>query len=316
MKPFSLLLIAIFSLYNGIAEAQIAKQKVAVYTTGEINESYKKVIGSKLVSGITRSDNYAAVERTSDFLSALSKEHDYQMSGAVSDDQIARLGQQFGVQYVLVADISEIFGSMFISARMIDVQTGQITASAEANQVVNSLSGLTELSDNIIRTLLYYTVNTHDNAIKIEGPFHTANEISQYTPPFGYHIATKEEIEKIITNNRLQNKKTTFPIYADIISSKEGISDSITILLDKKNQVTFPYTYYKISVNFTYFENSNFRHEVSGYIDDRHFIRIMNELIRAHGQYCRYIGHTTNKSTTTNICTGYIYVVKDGTFNY
>ena len=35
-------------------------------------------------------------------------ENDYQTSGEVRDSQIARLGQKFGVRYVVVADVSEL----------------------------------------------------------------------------------------------------------------------------------------------------------------------------------------------------------------
>ena len=68
-----------------------AKKKVAVYMTGnDVQDSYKKVIGSKLVSAITATNEYAAVERTADFLAVLSSEHDFQTSGEVQDSQIAR----------------------------------------------------------------------------------------------------------------------------------------------------------------------------------------------------------------------------------
>ena len=91
------------------------KEKVAVYMTGDkIDDTYKKVIGSKLVTAITESGKYAAVERTSDFLAAISAENDYQTSGEVRDNQIAALGQKFGVKYVVVADVSEVFDEFLL----------------------------------------------------------------------------------------------------------------------------------------------------------------------------------------------------------
>jgi len=114
MKGFSLI-VAMLCLFDIVTAQQTIKQKVAVYVTGDGENGYKKVIGSKLVTGITRSENYAAVERTADFLTELTKEQDYQMSGAVSDNQIARLGQQFGVRYVLVADVFPSFSSLCLS---------------------------------------------------------------------------------------------------------------------------------------------------------------------------------------------------------
>ena len=154
MKEIAYFIVMFICFFGNAAMAQTVKQKVAVYVTGDAEAGYKKVISSKMVSGITGSDSYTAVERTADFLSALTKEQDYQTSGAVSDNQIVKLGQQFGVRFVLAADVSVIFESMFISARMIDVQTGQIISATEASKVVNSMDRLTELSENVITNLI------------------------------------------------------------------------------------------------------------------------------------------------------------------
>ena len=138
------------------------------------------------------------------------------MSGAVSDNQIARLGQQFGVRYVLVADVSEVFESMFISARMIDVQTAQITNSTEADAVVDNMESLSKISETIVFRLFNIKKYAKDE-IKIIGPFSTVKELRecQYDENI-YHIATQDEIEKIINSNHFLNNKTYFPIYAEL----------------------------------------------------------------------------------------------------
>ena len=137
----------------GAANAQ-SKQKVAVYVTGESSNSYKKVIGSKMVSAITQTNNYAAVERTADFIVELNKEHSYQRSGAVNDNQIAKLGEQFGVRFVVVVDVTELFGAVFIAARMINVQTGLIITTAEGDMEINGMSDLVEISENVAYSLV------------------------------------------------------------------------------------------------------------------------------------------------------------------
>ena len=73
MKRSILPFFVIICLLCGISSvAQTVKQKVAIYVTGDVESGYKKVIGSKLVTGITRSDNYVAVERTADKRTGLS----------------------------------------------------------------------------------------------------------------------------------------------------------------------------------------------------------------------------------------------------
>lgn len=133
----------------------VPKKKVAVYMTGSTeDDAYKKVIGAKLVSAITESGEYAAVERTADFLAALAAESDYQTSGEVRDSQIARLGQKFGVRYVVVADVSELFDEYFIAARMINVETGLVEKAFDTNGPAESMSQLVALSKSVATGLL------------------------------------------------------------------------------------------------------------------------------------------------------------------
>src|SRR5574344_1080667 len=102
------ILIATVAIFIAATASAQNKQKVAVYVTGDADNGTKKVVGAKLVSAITKDDNYMAVERTADFLAELSKEQGYQQSGAVADNQIVTLGKQFGVRFVCVADITSV----------------------------------------------------------------------------------------------------------------------------------------------------------------------------------------------------------------
>jgi hypothetical protein len=131
-----------------------SKKKVAVYVTGDADSGTKKVIGAKLVAAITKDDGYAAVERTADFLAELDKEHDYQHSGAVNVNQIAKVGERFGVNLVCVADLTNLYGSLFVSARFINVLTGLVTATAERDKEISGMADLTELSDDVADGLI------------------------------------------------------------------------------------------------------------------------------------------------------------------
>ena len=155
MRRYILFVAIIFAMVVPGVSAQGVKQKVAVYMTGDVEESYKKVMGAKLVSAITATKGYAAVERTADFLAALSSEQDYQMSGEVRDSQIARLGQRFGVKYVVVADISEIFDELFVTSRLINVETGLVEAAFDENSPAESLDQLITLSTKVANGLLF-----------------------------------------------------------------------------------------------------------------------------------------------------------------
>lgn len=128
------------------------QKKVAVYMTGE-ETGVNKVLGDKLVSAFARSGKYIAVERTSSFLSELSKEQTYQRTGAVSDNEIVALGIQFGVNYVCVADVSDVFNEKFISARLIDVETAEIVNTYSIGGQMNSMDKCIKMANEIAENL-------------------------------------------------------------------------------------------------------------------------------------------------------------------
>lgn len=148
MKKLLIILLSVLSL---TVFAQ--QKKVAVYVTG--NDPINDILGSRLVDGIARSGKYIAIERTASFLSELSKEQNYQTTGAVDDSEISRLGKQFGVDYVCVASTFDVWGSeKYISTRMIDVETAEVVVSSSSNGSIASssqlITALNTLSDGLL----------------------------------------------------------------------------------------------------------------------------------------------------------------------
>ena len=312
MKRIVFVMAAMLCLFGNVATAQPVKQKVAVYVTGDADAGYKKVVGSKLVTGITRSENYAAVERTADFLAEMAKEQDYQMSGAVSDNQIARLGQQFGVRYVVVADISEVFEAMFVSARMIDVQTGQITAATEASGSVNSIDGLTKLAENVVLEIVGLPVYAED-AVKLQGPYTNFDKLHACSAPAGYHIASKEEIEGLIENSKMTGKKLSFPIYADIKTSRDYKTEYFEVWWWEKNtrkEKQDYYNYYTYTITATLITDVD-KSSIwtNSYNSDKDCMFTYRD---RKNQYegKKGIIHDMN-SYPPSITSGYVYVIKD-----
>lgn len=128
-------------------------KKVAVYVIGE-DAGINKVLGSKLVSAIARSEEFSAIERTESFLTELNKEQNYQRTGVVDDDELTRLGKQFGVQYICVAAVAEAFGEQYLSARLIDVETAQVERTASSSGTIHTLEGLVNATNSVAQELL------------------------------------------------------------------------------------------------------------------------------------------------------------------
>ena len=149
------ILILLLSLFSVAISAQ--QKKVAVYVTGE-QSGITKVLGDQLVVAFAKSGKYAAVERTNSFLAELSKEQSYQRSGAVNDNDIARLGIQFGVNYVCVADMSDVFGEKYISARLIDVETAVIINAHNVSGAMANMDDCLKMAGEIASKLSDKTI--------------------------------------------------------------------------------------------------------------------------------------------------------------
>lgn len=321
MKRSILPFFVIICLLCGISSvAQTVKQKVAIYVTGDVESGYKKVIGSKLVTGITRSDNYVAVERTADFLSELTREQDYQMSGAVSDNQIARIGQQFGVRYVLVAEISEIFESIFISARMIDVQTAQILKSAETDRIIKGIEDLTQCAENIVSKItLQSTFSENDVKMLTCSTFDDLLNCETMIPQ-GYHVATIEEIDEVIKIYDIMNQTLLFPIYTDIKSYNNHKRNTMPIkkydrrtgkLQDSYGFFAYQgYTDYYISFTFVMNKNERKTKDLSYRSVSDSYLEVLREIEKIEECRCEVSGilHGTPKPIITP---GYIYLIRN-----
>ena len=162
MKKIFIILLSAFSL---TVFAQ--KPKLAVYMTGD--DPINEIVSNRLVDDFARSNEYTTVERTTSFLVELTKEHKYERSGDVDDEQIAALGKQFEVQYICVASVLDVWeDEKYISARIIDAETAEVVASGSTNgSIQNSsqlISALNSLSENILKAMRY---NKQSNAKKV-----------------------------------------------------------------------------------------------------------------------------------------------------
>lgn len=110
-----------------------AKKQVAVYVTDndDVEEIYKKIVQSKMITALTNSSRYRVLERNAEFLKKIQSDRDYAMSGNVKDSQIAAIGDELGAQYILVIDLSGSFSEIFIAARMVKAGKGDILANAD-----------------------------------------------------------------------------------------------------------------------------------------------------------------------------------------
>ena len=141
-KQLFLLLISMMfsvSLYS--------QKSVAVYVTSSesVPKETSKILGSELVSAITKNENYIAIERTDDFLSQISNEQG--VYSKIDDNQLYDFGKKFGASNVCVADITKFGDEYYIVARLLDINTAKVWKTSKITSTLNSLSELINVSE-------------------------------------------------------------------------------------------------------------------------------------------------------------------------
>ncbi len=81
-------------------------------------------ITEKISEALVNSGKFTVLDRTS--VDQSLKEIEFQMSGIVSDTEIKKAGERLGAAYVVAARVSLVAGTYFVTAKMIDVLTGEI----------------------------------------------------------------------------------------------------------------------------------------------------------------------------------------------
>lgn len=106
--------------------------RVAILETvdkgGNIPYATKLMIRANLSKAITNSEGYEAYDRTD--MDAIMGEQNFQRTGMVSSDQIKRLGEMTGANYILVAEAVLVDAqNVFVTAKVLDVETARTALS-------------------------------------------------------------------------------------------------------------------------------------------------------------------------------------------
>ena len=115
-------------LFSAGMYAQEVKRVAILETVDKENKvSYanKLILRASLSKAITQTEGYEAYDRTD--VDAIMSEQDFQRTGMVSNDQIKRLGEMTGANYILVAEAAQLDDkkTMFITAKLLDVETAR-----------------------------------------------------------------------------------------------------------------------------------------------------------------------------------------------
>ena len=126
----------LFLLISGMISAQVKRVAVLETVDKENKVSYanKLVLRTSLSKAIANTPGYEVYDRTD--VDAIMSEHTFQRTGLVNSDQIKRLGEMTGAEYILVAEAVKInANNLFVTAKLLDVETARtiVTEMLEIN---------------------------------------------------------------------------------------------------------------------------------------------------------------------------------------
>lgn len=154
MKKITILLLLFLSCVYFAENVSAASKKVAVYVEGEISNSNKSIVSSAILARMSSNKEYIPFERNETFIDALNNEQDFQLSGEVPENEIRKIGNRLGVDFVIAINVIFSDDICYMSARLINLETGEIVKTTNINRKYTSTSVLTALANNVGYRLL------------------------------------------------------------------------------------------------------------------------------------------------------------------
>jgi len=153
--------------------AQSEKPKAAVYIKG--NPPGREVLRMAVNTFLVKSGVYQMI--AVDAIDILAQEHRRQMSGSVSDNEIARLGRDAGAQYVCVVERTELDGISYVATSIVSVQS----KIAEFSDMAELPRGEKVIS--VIERQINAMLGISSGEEQIVGGYEPASELSSYGKP-------------------------------------------------------------------------------------------------------------------------------------
>lgn len=188
-------LLFLFLLISGIMSAQVKRVAILETVDRENKVSYgnKLILRANLSKAITNTAGYEAYDRTD--IDAIMGEQNFQRTGLVSNDQIKKLGEMTGANYILVAEAAVVdANNMFITAKLLDVETARTIMTDNVMMAANP-EAIQEGCVTLAKKLFGNTEPTSTNSPKTFKPTSTTK-----TPP---------AIASTMTDVIVRNSKST-----------------------------------------------------------------------------------------------------------
>jgi len=203
MKKLSLIFVAALLSISSMAQVR----KVAILETVDrekaLTYGVKLMLRSYLAEAVTNTPGYEAYDRTN--LQQIFDEQEFQRTGFVSDEDIKKIGEMTGVQFVLVAEASKLdANNLFITAKILNVETARVekTANTSSQTDIPSLQrGAQDLASRLLLDIKPSETNKIKSVATTEGAYIERLSSNEYI--IGGEWTSRKNYYQYIKDNRL-----------------------------------------------------------------------------------------------------------------
>jgi len=218
-----------FVITFGLALCFAQDAPLAVYTYGTKDDGINKSLSNKLLATMVQSGIYVEINDPNSFQDELTN------SGKSDLASIIQTAKRHGADYVCAVNITEVFGSHSITARLIKIANSQVVRTGLVDRSLKSLGDLTTVSNELARQLLPHSVAPAPHLAEAVSPAYAThtpqpvavppaafaapqqNAVQAYAPP----MARQNQCARKYNINELLSKiKDNFPTQLKDCSSK------------------------------------------------------------------------------------------------
>jgi uncharacterized protein (TIGR02145 family) len=135
------------------AFARPERPRIAVYVFGADDPALNKAMATRLIAELSATGRYQTAENYREFFNRVDAERLKGGSVIVSSKRIKDMGRQFRLEYVCVAEIITALGLRQVSAHILSVGDGGITAMGGGDVALRTFADLTIAAEQIIRAM-------------------------------------------------------------------------------------------------------------------------------------------------------------------
>lgn len=153
MKSVKILIAAIMLATSCSVFAQCKTVAIPeiVDKTGKLAPAIKSMLRNSFSESVNAIPGFASYDRTSD-IDAILDEHMFQQSGLVGESSRKQL-RMTGAKYLLIAEASVFNGQLYVTAKIVDVETARIVSSEDImmyNHAMGIKQGCTALAKRLL----------------------------------------------------------------------------------------------------------------------------------------------------------------------